>query len=136
MTIIDELGFASARAQNLRRPITSMMKLRTNPDQRAYIMREDTQEMNDVPKTTSQDDLFMFATGGLYGYRDLVYNERYSVVGMIKMGMKTLFVTDELNRQIEINTLCVLDFYIDESFQRRGYGKRLFEYMLAVVAID
>lgn len=26
--------------------------------------------------------------------------------------------------------LCVLDFYIDESLQRKGYGKRLFEFMM------
>jgi alpha-tubulin N-acetyltransferase 1 len=135
MTIVDELGFASAKAQNLRRPITSMMKLRSNPDQRAYIMREDDHGAETDSRNKSRDDLFMFATGGLYGYRDLLNNDKYSVVGMIKMGMKTLFVTDELSRQIEINTLCVLDFYVDESLQRRGYGKRLFEYMLAVSTI-
>lgn len=32
----------------------------------------------------------------------------------------------------EIEPLCVLDFYVHESLQRKGEGKRLFEYMLAM----
>lgn len=32
----------------------------------------------------------------------------------------------------ELNMLCVLDFYVHETYQRSGRGKILFEFMLAV----
>jgi GNAT acetyltransferase, Mec-17 len=38
-TIINELGLASAKAQQLKGPITTIVKLKHNPDQRLYIMR-------------------------------------------------------------------------------------------------
>ncbi|KAJ1341624.1 hypothetical protein BSLG_003813 [Batrachochytrium salamandrivorans] len=54
------------------------------------------------------------------------------VIGLLKVGHKRLFLIDEYDRQIEVSPLCVLDFYIHESFQRKGFGKRLFEYMLMI----
>jgi len=56
--------------------------------------------------------------------------DRSLVVGMLKIGRKKLFLLDPHNRTKEVAPLCVLDFYIHESRQRRGYGKRLFEHML------
>jgi len=41
-----------------------------------------------------------------------------------------LFVMDLNGNQLEVNPLCVLDFYVLEDYQRCGYGKKLFEYML------
>ena len=38
--------------------------------------------------------------------------------------------------QYEVHPLCVLDFYIHETRQRTGCGKRLFEHMLKVRVID
>ena len=32
----------------------------------------------------------------------------------------------------EQDVCCVLDFYVDQSFQRQGFGKLLFDYMLKV----
>jgi hypothetical protein len=87
MTIIDDLGFASAKAQNLRAPITTLMKLRSNPDQRVYIMREEIQS-----KKSNTGDFYYFASGGLAGFKDLVNTEKYEIVGMVKVGIKTLFV--------------------------------------------
>ena len=37
---------------------------------------------------------------------------------------------EEEGIQYEIEPLCILDFYVHESFQRLGYGKKLFETML------
>ena len=34
--------------------------------------------------------------------------------------------------QYEVNPVCVLDFYVHESRQRTGCGKRLFEHMMKV----
>lgn len=38
--------------------------------------------------------------------------------------------------QYEVNPLCVLDFYVHESRQRTGCGKRLFEHMLKVQYLE
>ena len=54
------------------------------------------------------------------------------VVGLLKVGCKKLFVYDYHGAQHEMQPLCILDFYVHESCQRRGYGKKLFEYMLQV----
>ncbi|KAJ3235336.1 Alpha-tubulin N-acetyltransferase 1 [Chytriomyces hyalinus] len=62
--------------------------------------------------------------------RAAVYSPPSQVVGLLKIGVKNLFVSDEYGRQIQISLLCVLDFYIHDLVQRCGYGKRLFEYML------
>ncbi|KAB7503822.1 Alpha-tubulin N-acetyltransferase [Armadillidium nasatum] len=62
--------------------------------------------------------------------------DRAVVVGMLKIGRKKLFVLDPNQVTKETAPLCVLDFYIHESRQRRGYGRRLFEYMLMHQNID
>eukprot|EP01083_Nonionella_stella_P024074 66596_1 len=52
------------------------------------------------------------------------------VIGILKMGSKKLFVRDRQANLHECDPLCCLDFYVHEHFQRRGYGLRLFEFML------
>jgi alpha-tubulin N-acetyltransferase 1 len=140
MVVVDELGYASAAAQSLHGPITTLSKLRSHPNQRLYIMRENIETIQDTPKILSKDDLMIFNSGGLAGYNDYTSEDKFSIVGMLKVGVKTLFVTvslyaitqDELNRQVEISPLCVLDFFIDNNLQRKGFGKKLFEFMLNV----
>ncbi|ESS63932.1 hypothetical protein TcG_03578 [Trypanosoma cruzi] len=52
-------------------------------------------------------------------------------VGILKMGVKKLFVTHpSYSSLVEIDPLCVLDFFVDTSFQRKGFGKTLFDAML------
>lgn len=51
---------------------------------------------------------------------------------MLKMGVKHLYVFDAGGNNHEITTKCILDFYVHESKQRMGLGKRLFQYMLKV----
>jgi len=60
------------------------------------------------------------------------HSGRGVVVGLLKVGCKKLFVYDHHGTQHEMQPLCVLDFYVHESCQRRGYGRKLFEYMLQV----
>uniref|UniRef100_A0A7S3G4C9 Alpha-tubulin N-acetyltransferase n=1 Tax=Palpitomonas bilix TaxID=652834 RepID=A0A7S3G4C9_9EUKA len=59
-----------------------------------------------------------------------VQNKDRTVLGFIKMGKKTLFIRDDSARFHEIKPMCVLDFYVHESMQRKGIGKKLFLYML------
>ncbi|KAM3858222.1 alpha-tubulin N-acetyltransferase 1 [Diretmus argenteus] len=99
-TVIDELGRASAKAQQLTAPITSASKLQSNRHQ-LYLLKEG--EHN----------------GG-----------RGVVVGFLKVGYKKLFLLDQRGAHVEAEPLCVLDFYVTETLQRHGYGLELFDFML------
>lgn len=52
------------------------------------------------------------------------------VVGILKTGEKDLFYRDVIGDIKELSCTCVLDFYVHESCQRRGFGKVIFEKML------
>lgn len=53
------------------------------------------------------------------------------VTGLLKVGPKNLYVFDPNGETKMVNAPCVLDFYVHESRQRAGLGKKLFETMLA-----
>ncbi|XP_005950094.1 alpha-tubulin N-acetyltransferase 1 isoform X3 [Haplochromis burtoni] len=99
-TVIDELGRASAKAQQLTAPITSASKLQTQKHQ-----------------------LYLLKDGESSGGRGVV-------VGFLKVGYKKLFLLDRQGVHVEAEPLCVLDFYIAENLQRNGYGLELFNFML------
>ncbi|PSN37578.1 Alpha-tubulin N-acetyltransferase [Blattella germanica] len=98
--ILDEMGRASAKAQGLQKAITSGERLRTS-DHTVYLLID--------PQ----------------GKRG-----QGSVVGLLKVGRKKLYVFDATGAHHEMQPLCVLDFYVHESKQRMGCGKTLYEYML------
>lgn len=56
--------------------------------------------------------------------------QRGSVVGILKIGHKKLFVYDNHGAVNELEPMCVLDFYVHESRQRMGCGRQLFDFML------
>ncbi|XP_066531266.1 alpha-tubulin N-acetyltransferase 1 isoform X3 [Hoplias malabaricus] len=98
--VIDELGKASAKAQQLPAQITSAAKLQSN---RHY--------------------LYLLKDGERNGGRGVA-------VGYLKVGYKKLFLLDQRGAHVETEPLCVLDFYVTESLQRHGYGLELFRFML------
>lgn len=55
-----------------------------------------------------------------------------SLVGLLKVGRKRLFVYDLQGNQHELMPLCLLDFFIYTTEQRKGHGKHLFDFMLKV----
>lgn len=57
--------------------------------------------------------------------------EGNAVLGILKTAYRKLFHNDQTGRIHEITPLCVLDFYVHESRQRSGFGKVLYERMLA-----
>ncbi|CAD8125994.1 unnamed protein product [Paramecium sonneborni] len=59
-----------------------------------------------------------------------IKSEGKQCLGMLKVGRKNLFHRDLSGLVKEIQPLCVLDFYVHESVQRKGIGKELFEEML------
>lgn len=65
-----------------------------------------------------------------------VVKDSESIVGILKVGRKKLFIIDERGKLHEDNPLCVLDFYVHESRQRMGFGKELFEALLKVENIE
>ncbi|XP_016070275.1 PREDICTED: alpha-tubulin N-acetyltransferase 1 isoform X3 [Miniopterus natalensis] len=103
MTIVDELGKASAKAQHLPAPITSASRMQSN----RHVMY--------VLKDTSARPA-----------------GRGAIIGFLKVGYKKLFVLDDREAHNEVEPLCILDFYIHESLQRHGHGQELFQYMLQV----
>ncbi|KAI9189341.1 hypothetical protein H9P43_000772 [Blastocladiella emersonii ATCC 22665] len=108
-SILDSLGRSSAFAQQLKTPITSLKRLQ-DTNHRVYIAASDADEPNDA----------LMGTGG----------GSLRVVGFLKVGRKTLFLNGELGELRETRPLCVLDFYVRDSVQRKGHGLRLFKAML------
>lgn len=99
-TVIDQLGKASAKAQQLTAPVTSASKLQAQKHQ-LYLLKDAE------------------SSGG-----------RGVIVGFLKVGYKKLFLLDRHGVHVEAEPLCVLDFYVAENLQRHGYGLELFEFML------
>ena len=50
-------------------------------------------------------------------------------LGILKGGIKHLFMLDSQNETHEMDAMCCLDFYTHETVQRRGIGTRLFRAM-------
>ena len=99
--IVDDMGTASARAQGLYLPITTLSKL-IHSKHTLYILKE------------------------MAGEKD----KKTRVLGILKTGVKRLFLTDMKGELYECESYSVLDFYVHESMQRAGCGKKLFEAML------
>jgi alpha-tubulin N-acetyltransferase 1 len=57
-------------------------------------------------------------------------------LGLLRVGRKRLFLHDSAGRTHQVEPLCVLDFYVHESCQRRGVGKGLLDAVLAAEALD
>jgi len=49
--------------------------------------------------------------------------EGNKLIAFLKVGYKRLFFWDELYKIRELNPLCVLDFYVNDEYQRNGFGK-------------
>ncbi|XP_055385603.1 alpha-tubulin N-acetyltransferase [Condylostylus longicornis] len=98
--IINTVGENSARAQGLSKAVTTAQKLRQSENQKIYLL-------------VDVDD-----------------GKRGSVIGMLKVGNKSLYVFDQTGTTQMVEAPCILDFYIHESRQRAGLGKDLFETML------
>lgn len=72
------------------------------------------------------------------GQRIYLLADARTALGILKVGTKRLFVTppasskqsDSRENLIEINPVCALDFYVHESCQRGGFGRKLFDTML------
>lgn len=55
-----------------------------------------------------------------------------TLLGILKVGTKKLFLIDKAGTHNELSPICILDFYVHESSQRMGLGKILFDHFLEV----
>ncbi|XP_030378822.1 alpha-tubulin N-acetyltransferase 1-like [Scaptodrosophila lebanonensis] len=100
--ILNVMGVLSAHAQDLRSPVTTAGRVREAPNQYVYLLA------------------------------NVRRGRRGQVCGMLKVGLKQLFLFDVNGAMRNVSQApSILDFYVHESCQRTGQGKRLFEYMLA-----
>lgn len=88
-----------------------------------------------------------FGTPNLYGQKVYLLVHGRCCMGLLKTGVKRLFVTPPAIGQnnsgkagvqetlTEIEPMCVLDFYVSEAVQRGGWGRKIFDAMLAVEGI-
>lgn len=126
--ILDKMGEASGRAQKLQTPVTSALKF-TNSNHVIYIIVN-------LPtnKWVQQPWFFALITLSQYFITEthILHSHNGTVIGFLKMGWKNLFVFDLGGVYVQRHCFCCLDFYIHESKQRQGFGKRLFDFMLKV----
>ncbi|KAF9099273.1 Alpha-tubulin N-acetyltransferase 1 [Mortierella sp. AM989] len=172
--IVDALGQASAKAQELPTSITQTLRLAKNPTQRVYILRTgldngEDQWLNQLeigsplmmesirkslwdlngpvsssPTTTTSgfnsehdgSEMSPQEEESKRSLRSRSEEKGVYVAGMLKIGEKKLFIVDKAGTMHEQEACCVLDFYVDKSCQRRGFGKLLFDYMLKVEDIE
>lgn len=98
---LDNLAKLSSHCMQLRAPLTSCEKL-INSENTLYLSWEFDEE-----------------------------TETSKLLGFVKVGRKKLFLYDSQMQTYEGEILCLLDFYVHYSVQRRGIGKELIDYMLA-----
>lgn len=99
--VVNALGEESAFSQGLRGPVTSYEKM-YNSDYLLYIWWE--------PHPTN-------ASYGL-------------VMGFAKVGRKSLYLFDRDGKCVKCNPVCLLDFYVVQSQQRKGYGLALLQHVM------
>ncbi|TPX39211.1 hypothetical protein SeMB42_g06405 [Synchytrium endobioticum] len=134
--LLECLGNASALAQKLHIAVTSLQKLSQNPGHRIYVMTAHERTSATCSRTSSAASVASITSvkrqrgDSTRPNAPMQLNQRVRVVGMIKIGMKHLFLSDTNGCLQKTTPLCVLDFYVHESCQRKGYGKLLFDVML------
>eukprot|EP00698_Gefionella_okellyi_P024716 TRINITY_DN8800_c0_g1_i1.p1 TRINITY_DN8800_c0_g1~~TRINITY_DN8800_c0_g1_i1.p1 ORF type:complete len:251 (+),score=37.57 TRINITY_DN8800_c0_g1_i1:81-833(+) len=65
-----------------------------------------------------------------------IFSKNQAVGGILKIGKKKLFVRNPRGSLVEMEPLCVLDFFVAPSWQRSGIGRALFDRMLADVVVE
>ena len=52
-------------------------------------------------------------------------------IGFVRCGNKTIHVKSEKGPMVEIEALCLFDFYVHEHWQRKGQGRVLLDHVLS-----
>lgn len=62
----------------------------------------------------------------------IVSDDTSHAIGFVKVGHRHLYYYDRHGKPLEIDPLCVLDFYVREEFQRQGFGHAVMDFMIEV----
>lgn len=62
--------------------------------------------------------------------------DKGALIGMLKTGDAPLCLCNKRGECVQVKARCVLDFFVIESYQRAGFGRSLFQYMLAYEELD
>ncbi|KAA0192851.1 Alpha-tubulin N-acetyltransferase [Fasciolopsis buskii] len=90
-------------------------------------MGEGSAKAQRLPQIVTNFRRFRNSNHKLFVLADLSENR---ILGILKSGRKHLFIHDKDGVCVETEPVCVLDFYVHESKQRQGCGRRLFDKML------
>lgn len=156
-TVIDALGKSSAQAQALPTVITLFNKfLISDPTCQLFVLRDEVKiseaeavdgaggrDISDEAKSKDVHGTNAFSTENLsnpsneneshideHSTSPPSSSRKGTVLGFLKVGPKDLFLHNEVEELVKVRPLCVLDFYVNESCQRQGCGKILFDFML------
>ncbi len=66
----------------------------------------------------------------------LVVGVDHNAVGFIKYSFRHLYFFTPKGKSVECDPICILDFFVLESFQRKGYGKLLLDKVAESVSAD
>lgn len=91
-------------------------------------------QLNEIGRLSSEDQKLNGILTSLTNLIDKNYiiyclMDENALIGILKIGAKNLYLYDK-DVMHYLNCLCVLDFYISRTFQRKGLGIKLFNYML------
>ncbi|THD25643.1 Alpha-tubulin N-acetyltransferase [Fasciola hepatica] len=90
-------------------------------------MGESSAKAQRLPQIVTNFRRFRNSNHSLFILADLSENR---ILGILKSGRKRLFIHDKDGVCVETEPVCVLDFYVHESKQRQGCGRKLFDRML------
>lgn len=96
------------------------------------VLGERSAKAQNLPAPITSSEKLARTSHRIYILVNHVENEKTTVVGLLKVGHKQLFLSaDEEEAALRcVTPLCLLDFYVCEQQQRRGHGRCLFDTML------
>ena len=131
---INQLGQQSAKAQGLHQSITSYDQLlQSKPTERQvvfFIVQFHHHYCDNFPSPKKEAATHHQSSSNSHSHS----NSSVTILGYLKVGVRSLYLHDPnkpKNPMVWIpNVPCVFDFYIQQQYQRNGFGKLLFDSML------
>ena len=74
-----------------------------------------------------QSAVYYYTKQALHENVGAMLHDRSKLLGGLRIGWKELYVSSRSGKYTRRRVMCVLDFYVHESMQRKGIGRQLFE---------
>ena len=82
---------------------------------------------NELQVELMQSAVYYFTKQVRYEHVGAMLHDRSKLLGGLRIGWKDLYVSSRSGKYTRRRVMCVLDFYVHESMQRKGIGRQLFE---------